>query len=562
MHENIFHLTPSQANLFTCIVIVILSASIWALLAHWQLQRLHSSVALLSQLQGPPSQSWFKGNYTHIFDLKQGWDFHKMLASNYGSVVKITGHLGKKQLYIFDTKAMYHILIKYVSSGAILFGKGLLSTVGEDHQKQRKILVPVFSITHVRSMIPIFYNVADQLQNALSQRVQSGPQEIDLLSWMARTALELIGQSGFGYSFDEMIDDVPKHEYSVIVKNFVPTLTQLAFARFYLLPLSIKFLPKSIRVFLMNIIPWKSLHNVRDMVNYMYELSVQVYEEKKHAFEKGDETVLKQIGKGNDLLSILMRANMKANSEDKLEENEIIAEISTFIFAAMDTTSSALARILHLFALHPEVQAKLRNELVTVQRKHGSSHLSYDSLVGLPYLDAICRETLRLYPPVSSILRENTADAIVPISQPIYCKNGNKVTEVFVPKGTTVVISILNSNRNPDLWGPDVLDWKPERWLSPLPEAILNSRLPAVYSHLMTFNGGSRSCIGFKFAQLELKVVITMLVKHFKFSLAPKKEIFWQMSGIASPVLAGDGKSKYPEHPQLPLIVELIKQET
>lgn len=66
----------------------------------------------------------------------------------------------------------------------------------------------------------------------------------------------------------------------------------------------------------------------------------------------------------------------------------------TLIFAAMDTTSSALARILHLLALHPKVQDKLRKE---VKDAYGDrADLGYDELVALPYLDAVCRETLRL----------------------------------------------------------------------------------------------------------------------------------------------------------------------
>lgn len=57
----------------------------------------------------------------------------------------------------------------------------------------------------------------------------------------------------------------------------------------------------------MNITPWKTLHDVRDMVNYMHELSVEIYEEKKRAFEEGDEAVVRQIGKGKDLLSIMSK---------------------------------------------------------------------------------------------------------------------------------------------------------------------------------------------------------------------------------------------------------------
>lgn len=58
---------------------------------------------------------------------------------------------------------------------------------------------------------------------------------------------------------------------------------------------------------MMNITPWKALHEVRDMVNYMHELSIEIYNEKKRALEEGDEAVVRQIGQGKDLLSILCR---------------------------------------------------------------------------------------------------------------------------------------------------------------------------------------------------------------------------------------------------------------
>ncbi|KAJ3996190.1 cytochrome P450 [Lentinula boryana] len=547
----------NQSSLWRSIAIAFISASIWRIYSN---HRKHHGVSSLSELRGPQSRSWLKGNHTQIFNLKHGWEFHKILAEEYGPAVQIKGFLGKRQLYTFDPKAMHHILVKRNSSrkfrnGALLLGKGLLNTTGEQHRKQRRMLNPVFSIAHMRSMMPIFYDVVDQLRNALNQRVQDGPQEIDLLNWMARTALELIGQSGFGYSFDNMVEDVPKHKYSVVVKDLVPTLTQLGFARIYLLPLALKVLPTNVRTFIMNITPWKALHDVRDMVNYMHDLSVEIYQDKKRALEEGDETVIKQIGKGKDLLSIMMKENMKADSEDKLEEAEIIAQfhsVTVFEWPNICPQKSGMSRILHLLTLHPEVQDKIRQEIHAARREHQGGQLSYDELVGLPYLDAVCRETLRLYAPVLNMLRKSVEDAIIPLSRPVRGVDGNELTEIFLPKATTVVISILNANRDPELWGPDVLEWKPERWLSPLPESILNSKMPGVYSHLMTFSGGSRGCIGFKFSQLEMKAVIAMLVENFRFSPSLDKEIFWQMSAIASPVVVGGNG-----HPQLPLKVEL-----
>jgi len=69
----------------------------------------------------------------------------------------------------------------------------------------------------------------------------------------------------------------------------------------------------------------------------------------------------------------------------------------------MDTTSNALARTLYLLAQNQDVQEKLRREVTEARVKYGD--LAYDELVALPYLDAVCRETLRLYPPLAYLLR-------------------------------------------------------------------------------------------------------------------------------------------------------------
>ncbi|KIK58241.1 hypothetical protein GYMLUDRAFT_700611 [Collybiopsis luxurians FD-317 M1] len=552
-------LTLNYSSLLRGVLVAVLSASLWSIFFSSKKSRTASE---LSQLPGPTSISWFQGNHSQLFNLRNGWEFHKLLAVKYGPAIQVRSFLRKRQFYTFDPKAMHHILVKdglsyeplRIGSGAVMFGKGLLTTIGGPHRKQRKLLNPVFSIAHMRSVLPIFYNVVDRLENALSERVRNGPREIDLLAWMARTALELIGQSGFGYSFDDMKDDEPKDKYSIVIKSLTPALVKVSLGRFYIVPLAIKVLPVSLCKLIMNVTPWKTLHDVRDMLNYMWTLSVKIYEDKKRALEEGDEAVSKQIGQGKDLLSIMMKENMKAEDEDKLEEDEIIGQTTTFVFAAMDTTSNAMSRILNLLCLHPNVQDKLRKEIVDARKEREGRRLTYDELVSLPYLDAICRETLRLYAPVSSMFRKCTDDVIVPLSKPVRGVDGSEITEVFLPKNTSIVLSILNANRSEELWGPDALEWKPERWLESLPESVTESKIPGVYSHLMTFSGGGRSCIGFKFSQLEMKVVIAMLVEKFKFSLPQDKEIFWQMSSISTPVIVGGDV-----HPQLPLVVELVK---
>ena len=73
-----------------------------------------------------------------------------------------------------------------------------------------------------------------------------------------------------------------------------------------------------------------------------------------------------------------------------------VISIRVFLITGTDTTSSALSRILHLLSLHPDVQNKLRKELKEAHEDNGSKELTHDPLVSLPFLEAMCRETLRL----------------------------------------------------------------------------------------------------------------------------------------------------------------------
>lgn len=72
----------------------------------------------------------------------------------------------------------------------------------------------------------------------------------------------------------------------------------------------------------------------------------------------------------------------------------------------------------------------------------------------------------------------------MPLSEPITCTDGTVMNEIPVPAGTTVIVGILASNRNAEIWGDDVAEFKPERWLSPLPTSVTEAHLPGVYSNL------------------------------------------------------------------------------
>ncbi|KAJ4474815.1 cytochrome P450 [Lentinula aciculospora] len=509
-----------------------------------------------NNLSGPPSPSWFKGNFQQVFN-PDGWEFHELLAKKYGSMMRLHGPYGMNTLYTFDPKAMHTVLVKdqdvfeedegFIKGNLLIFGDGLLGTLGHRHRKQRKMLQPVFSAAHMREMIPAFFEVTHKLEAALKNRLQNGSptQEVDVLSWMGRTALELIGHTGLGYSFDPLVDEDSAHPYAEVIKDLLPTMRRLQFWQFNVLPYVSWIGSAGFRRSIINHMPWRDLHHLRDMVDYMYNVAETIYESKKRAFENGDEAVASQIGRGKDLISILMKDNMQASGEEHLDDSEVISQVRfnfTLIFAAMDTTSSAMARLLHLFAQHPDYQEKLRQELVEAKHLKDGQDFTYEELVALPYLDAVCRETLRLYSPSSTVTRRSLQDTVIPLHTPVIGLDGTEIHEVAVPKHTSIIVSISNSNRNTVLWGEDADEWKPERWLSPLPKALVDARIPGVYSHLMTFIGGPQ-------------VVISTLVEKFQFSPSTKEsEIFWQMNGVTAPVVGKDN------HPQLPINITLVKK--
>ena len=77
-----------------------------------------------------------------------------------------------------------------------------------------------------------------------------------------------------------------------------------------------------------------------------------------------------------------------------------------------------------------------------------------------------------------------TKDTVLPLSEPIFDQNGTRLDEIAMPKGSQVLLGFLGCNTNKKLWGEDAYEWKPERWMSPLPTAVTDAHIPGVYSNL------------------------------------------------------------------------------
>jgi cytochrome P450 len=274
----------------------------------------------------------------------------------------------------------------------LIYGDNLLSAHDQRHKKQRKILNPVFSITHLRSLVPIFYGITHQVRGVLCKIVSDGPQEINMLHWFSRTALESIGQAGLGYSFENFESETATSAYARAINDLFPTIFKITIVRQYL-PFLVRLGPAWFREFCIQFIPSSNLRKVKRIVDIMHNTTVEILAAKKKALMEGDEATIKQIGEGKDILSTLLRANAAANEADRLPESDVLAQLNLFVVGAHDTTANTLARILHLLTLNPDVQTRLRQEVTEAQAK---GDLTYEELMALPYLDAVMRESIRL----------------------------------------------------------------------------------------------------------------------------------------------------------------------
>jgi len=398
--------------------------------------------------------------------------------------------------------------------------------------------MPVFNIKHLREVTPIFYAVANKLRTRFQQNLCDGPQDLDLLDWFSRTALELIGTGGLGFSFRSL--DAESHPYTNAMKRFGEGVSGITVV--------IRFIP-----YLEPLLPPWLWRRILERVNYapvqkLLECTRVIWSTTNEIFEadgkRVDEELAMPGAHAASILSVLKKANQDVSAKDRLSDLEMKSQINTLVIAAQGTTSRTLSRIIHLLCLHPEKQDRLRAEILAAYAAHGES--DYDQLNDMPYLDAVMRETMRAYTTVPLMARRATEDAVLPVYEPIIGRDGMVINEIHVPKGTLVHIAISAINVDEGIWGPDAKEWKPERWLEPLPDSVEKARVPGILSHQMTFLAGNRSCIGFKFAQLEIKVTLAVLLSNFKFALSDVAEIEWYFFGQLLPHVKGQPGTRLP----------------
>ncbi|MFS0519109.1 cytochrome P450 [Nostoc sp. UIC 10607] len=212
------------------------------------------------------------------------------------------------------------------------------------------------------------------------------------------------------------------------------------------------------------------------------------------------EAIAQRIEQGNleeskDVLGLLLAA--VDEDGNKLSEAQIINEALLLLFAGHETTASLLSWVIFELGNHPEWRERLRQEQLAVV---GNNPLNLSHLKQLPDLTNVLKEAERLYPPVYAYNRGVLKDI--------------EYAGYRIPAGWFVTISPMLTHRLPELYtDPDRFD--PDRFAPPREE---DKKHPLA---LMGFGHGSHRCLGMEFAQMEMKIVLSTLLRHYDWTVKP-----------------------------------------
>jgi len=191
--------------------------------------------------------------------------------------------------------------------------------------------------------------------------------------------------------------------------------------------------------------------------------------------------------------------NLVNSTEDPITLRD---EIMSLLVAGRDTTASTLTFTVYMLAEHPEVLRRLRQEIL--EKIGPQRRPTYDDIKNMKFLKAVINETLRLYPVVPFNARTSKNATTWPNKTP-----GGK--PLYIPANTRTPYIVFMMHRRKDLWGPDALEFDPDRFLDERLHKYLTPN-PFIF---LPFNAGPRICLGQQFAYHEASFFLVRLLQNF-----------------------------------------------
>ncbi|CAL4106072.1 unnamed protein product [Meganyctiphanes norvegica] len=390
-------------------------------------------------------------------------------------------------LVVGDPELIKHITIKdfdhftdhrklHFSSKDNTWRHMLFSAEGDHWKRIRNIMTPSFSSGKIKGMFNLVNDRADAVVKHLMKKSDTNYQ-FDPSTIFGGFSLDAIASCAFGFETNTIEDENPEFKNAVSKFFDMDIWVGLRYLIVSSLPLSvIKFFDLS------------SFKNDSPEMVYLQNIMKQSILLRKEGIPRGD------------FIDGLLDAQKK--HPDIMQMDAILSQSMLFIFAGYHTTAVTSSFAAYYIAKHPHYQERLRQELHEKISEHGS--FNYQAIMDCTLLDAVIEETQRMASIGAFMERECTKDYKLPNS------------DVTISKGTVISIPVWSLHHDPRYW-PEPNTFKPERFF---PENK-NENTPFTF---LPFGTGPRMCIASRFAQMELKILISKLLLSFSLELVPGKE--------------------------------------
>ncbi|KQK08828.1 cytochrome P450 72A15 [Brachypodium distachyon] len=357
-----------------------------------------------------------------------------------------------------------------------LLADGVGSYEGEKWVTHRRILNPAFHLEKLKLMMPAFSACCEELVSRWTESLGSdGSWEVDVCSELQSLTGDVISHTAFGSSYREgrrifqLQNEQIGRFMAAVHKFFIPGYMSF---------------------------PTKNNRRMQQINNEIESILRGLIGKRLQTMQEGESTK-------DDLLGLLLESSMTdtdANGKSSLAMSieEVVEECKLFYFAGMETTSVLLTWTMIVLSMHPEWQDRAREEVVTL---FGKQKPEYEGLNRLKFVTMILYEVLRLYPPASALTRRTYKEI--------------EIGGIRYPAGVVFEMPVLFIHHDPEIWGTDVHQFRPDRFAEGVSKASKN---PGAF---LPFGWGPRICIGQNFALLEAKMALCMILQRFEFELAP-----------------------------------------
>lgn len=407
--------------------------------------------------------------------MKNPAEYLLSLSQEYGEIVKfrmLSDHFVSIQKPDHVSEVLVKQASKFEKAGRdraamdVLLGLGLVTSEGDLHKRQRKLVQPAFR----KKRIAMYADAMCRQTEKLLDHWKEGD-SFDMSEEMMQLTMYIITDTMFHI---DVSDEAKRVGDSIAVLQEVMQNRLRA------------------PVMLPTWVPTPEHRRALKAKKYLNDLIRSMIETRRE--EEAEEGWVDH----GDLLSILLQAHEDGES---MSDQQVIDELQTLFVAGHETTSNALTWTWYLLSQHPDVEAKMHEEIDRVLQ---GRPVTFDDLMHLPYTMQVIKESMRIYPPVWTLNVRQAKEAV-------------EFDGYHLPAGTMVFIPPYVVHRNPEVF-PEPERFDPERFTE---EEEANRHRHA----FIPFGAGHRICIGNSFAMMEAALIVARLAQSYRFRLNPGQTV-------------------------------------